>query len=109
MTKKVVEHHVESLIRLNVEEILTGYTEESILFTPSGPVQGLSGLKQVFEAFFQAMPEGLIENLEFIRKDYVKDTAYLLWKSGENAPLGTDTFFVKDGKILVQTFAAYLI
>jgi len=109
MTRKVVEHHVQSLIELNVEEILRDYTEDSVLFTPDGPVQGLANLRMVFEGFLQNMPEGLIDNLEFLRRDVVRDVAYLLWTSGEDAPLGTDTFVVQEGKIRVQTFAAYLI
>lgn len=109
MTRKVVEHHIQSLTALDVDEILRDYTEESVLFTPDGPVRGLAELKKVFEGFLQTMPEGLIDNLKFLRRDFVDDVAYLLWMSGESAPLGTDTFVIKNGKISIQTFAAYLV
>jgi len=108
-TKQVVEHHIDALIKMDVNEILSDYTDKSVLFTPDGPVQGLTVLRQVFESFLSTMPDGLIANLEFIRKDYVNGTAYLLWKSGKSAPMGTDTFWVDDGKIMVQTFAAYMV
>lgn len=33
--------------------------------------------------------------------------AYITWSVGNELPLGTDTFVVRDGKIVSQTFAMY--
>jgi hypothetical protein len=34
-----------------VEDILSDYTEDSVLFTPNSPVRGLVGLRGFFDAF----------------------------------------------------------
>ena len=36
------------------------------------------------------------------------EIAYIVWTAGDLAPLGTDTFVIRDGKIVVQTFAAHV-
>lgn len=36
------------------------------------------------------------------------EVGYIVWSIGELIPLGTDTFLVKDGKIVQQTYAAYV-
>jgi hypothetical protein len=33
------------------------------------------------------------------------DLGYITWSAGAALPLGTDTFLVRDGKIVAQTFA----
>ncbi len=36
------------------------------------------------------------------------ELAYIIWNAGDEIPLGTDTFIVRNGKIKFQTFAVYL-
>jgi hypothetical protein len=36
------------------------------------------------------------------------EVAYIVWKAEPGVQLATDTFFVRDRKIMVQTFAASL-
>jgi len=43
-----------------------------------------------------------------LREDVEGDTAYIVWKAetaDNRFELGTDTFIVRDGKIVIQTFA----
>ena len=35
------------------------------------------------------------------------ELAYITWSAGREIPLGTDTFVVRNGKIVAQTVAAY--
>jgi hypothetical protein len=46
------------------------------------------------------------------RQEVHGEIAYIVWKADTpslDVPLGTDTFVVRDGKIVVQTFAGQLI
>jgi hypothetical protein len=48
-----------------------------------------------------------MENFEMVRQDVEGELAYIVWKSASAVPLGTDTFIVRKGKIVMQTFAAH--
>lgn len=106
-TEATLAHHLQSL-GAGIDALLSDYTEDSILFTPNGPVRGLDGLRAFFEAFIKNMPPGMMEAFQMVRQDVEGETAYILWKAEPFAPLGTDTFVVRNGKIMVQTFAAYM-
>ena len=36
-----------------------------------------------------------------------REVAHITWSVGRELPLGTDTFVVREGKIVSQTFAMY--
>lgn len=107
-TKDVVKHHLAALLSGDVNEILQDYGDNSVVFTPDGPVQGLADLGLLFTAFLGDLPEGSLAKLEVLREDYHGDAAYLLWSIPGLFPMGTDTFVIAEGKILTQSFAAYL-
>jgi hypothetical protein len=47
-------------------------------------------------------------SFEMLRQEIDGDTAYIVWKAetaDNRFELGTDTFIVKDGRIVAQTFA----
>ncbi len=106
-TEATLAHHLQALGQ-GIDAILSDYTEDSILFTAHGPVRGLSELRSFFEAFTGNMPPGMMEAFQMVRQDIDGEIAYILWKAEPFAPLGTDTFVVRNGKIMVQTFAAHM-
>ncbi len=107
-TQTTIAHHLEAVMSGDLDVIMSDYTEESILFTPEGPVRGLRQLRSFMEAFISNMPPGMVEAWEMVRQDAEGEVEYILWKAGPFVPLGTDTFIVRDGKIITQTFAAYM-
>ena len=44
-----------------------------------------------------------------LHQEVTGEIAYIVWESPKYAPLGTDTFRIRDGKILTQTFAAHML
>ena len=106
-TLSTLNHHLQSIGQSNVAAIMEDYTEESALYTPNGPVRGLQALNDFFVAFLSNMP-GFADTFEMLRQDVDGEVAYIYWKAPQYTPMGTDTFLVRDGKILVQTFAAYM-
>ena len=42
-----------------------------------------------------------------VRQEVIGDVAYILWEAKPWFPMATDTFIVRDGKFVMQTFAAY--
>lgn len=79
-----------------------------MLFIPDGPLKGPNAIKPFFHAIFSefAKPGASFS----MRQRYVEgDYAYILW-SAETADnsyeAATDTFVVRNGKIVAQSFAA---
>jgi ketosteroid isomerase-like protein len=108
LTKKVLDNHLSSFLKGDLNGILSDYAPNAVLFTPDGPLRGHEEIKALFTAMLAEfgkpgsafmMKQALVEG----------DHAYILW-SAETADnvyeLGTDTFFVQDGKIAVQSFAS---
>ena len=80
--------------------------EDAVLITPDGVVKGQAQIQSLFVQMFTNMlpPDKTKQVVE-------GEIAYILWSGSSphyNAPLATDTFVMRDGKIVAQTFAAQL-
>jgi ketosteroid isomerase-like protein len=105
-TKEVLEHHLKCFAEGDLEGILRDYAPGAVLFTPDGPLKGAEAIRPLFQAMVAEFGKpGATFSLEqqFIEGDY----AYILW-SAETVDnvyeMGTDTFVVRDGKIVAQSF-----
>ena len=107
-TEDVLDHHTQSFMDGNIDELVSDYTEESIMFTSNGPVRGLKQLRTFFETFLNSVPDTFVADYKIMRKDIDGEVAYTLWRSGTFTPMGTDTFIVRDGKFIIQSTAAYV-
>lgn len=106
-TQATLAHHLESFGE-GIDAVMSDYSEESVLFTPDGPVRGLSGIRAFFDAFLTNSPPELLQAITLVRQDVDGEIAYILWKAEPFIPLAADTFVIRDGKILVQSFAALM-
>lgn len=107
-TRAVLDNHLQSFGEGNLAAILADYAPTAILFTPGGPLVGVNAIRPLFEGLLAefAKPSASFEmKHQAIDGDY----AYILWaaETADNRyEFATDTFVVKDGKIVVQSFAA---
>ena len=58
-----------------------------------------------FEGFIAALPPQAIGQFRLRSLRVQGDVAYITWSAGPELPLGTDTFVVRHGRIVSQTFA----
>ena len=107
-TDAVLDNHLAAAQRGDLEGVLSDFSEDSVLFLPQGPVRGMAGLHEFYKAFLTKPPPGFPKAFELLRRDVDGEIAYIVWKAEPGVKLATDTFLVRDGKIMVQTFAAYL-
>jgi hypothetical protein len=110
-TATTLQHHLESLAAGDLEAILSDYDEGSVLITPDGPLRGLAEIRRLFEKIVTVMlPPG--SELEILRTECERELAYTVWR-GSSANfsflIGTDTFIIRDGIIVYQTFAAQIV
>ena len=110
-TKDVVDHHLKSFGEGDLNGILSDYDPIAILFTPNGPQEGIDAIRPVFESLlaeFAKPGSSFTLKHQSVKGDY----AYILWtaETADNSyELVTDTFVVKDGKIVTQSFAAKIL
>jgi hypothetical protein len=111
MINQVLKHHLDAFLQGNVNEIMKDYTAESSLYTPQGEIKGLEGIRGFFEYVFSLLPQ---ESFKFnmVQQIIFDDYVYLAFDCSSSlvdVPLGTDTFKIRDGKILWQTLAAHIV
>lgn len=106
-TKITLNHHLQALSE-GIEAIISDYNEQSVLFTPEGPIYGIEGIQSFFENFLNNSPQDLLEAITLVRQDIDGEIAYIIWKAEPYIPFATDTFVIRNEKISVQTFAAYM-
>ncbi len=106
-TKDVVDNHVKCFGERDLKGIMSDYAPGAILFTPDGPLKGADEIRPLFEAMIAEFAKpGAVFSMK--RQSVEGDYAYILWtaETADNVyEVATDTFFVRDGKIVVQSFA----
>jgi ketosteroid isomerase-like protein len=110
-TKHVIDHHLKAFGERDLTGVLSDYAPGAIFFTQHGPLQGLDAIRPLFQALIAefAKPGATFSmKQQFIEGDY----ACILWtaETADNVyELGTDTFVVRDGKIVAQSFVGKTI
>jgi len=106
-TRNVLDHHLSAFAERDLTGVLSDYAPNAVLFTSQGPLRGVEQIRTLFQtmiAEFEKPGSWFDLELHTIEGDF----GYILWKAetAENVyELGTDTFVVKDGKIVAQSFA----
>lgn len=109
-TQQVLEHHIHHLGAGNLEEVLLDYAPDAKLINMGGLVQGLKELRAFFQNSIEtALPPDTKQTI--LAKHVAGELAYIVWEADSrfyNVPFGTDTFVIRDGKIVLQTFAGVM-
>jgi hypothetical protein len=107
-TEDILDHHLQAFGAGDLGGILEDYVDESIIITPDTVLRGPKQISSLFEAFFAEFAKPGT-SFAMRQKTIEGETAYIVW-SAETVDnvydLGTDTFWIHDGKIITQTFAA---
>ena len=90
----------------DLKGILSDYAPGAVLFTPGGPLRGADEMRPLFHAMIAEFGKpGAAFSMK--QQSVEGDYAYILWtaETADNVyEVGTDTFFVRDGKIVAQSF-----
>lgn len=108
--KRLLIHHINAIDANDLNELLADYTEASVLITMDTRICGLKEIGAFFKKFIRHFPK---EGSSFFLDRVVVEAEliYILWHAKTpslTVDLGSDTFIIKDGKILQQTFAGIL-
>ena len=108
LTKDVLDHHLKCFGEGDLKGILSDYAPGAVLCTPVGPLRGADAIRQLFQVMITEFGK---PGAAFSIKQYSVegDYAYILWtaETADNVyEVGTDTFVVRDGKIVAQSFTS---
>jgi ketosteroid isomerase-like protein len=110
-TEKILQHHLSAIGEGNVDEVMSDYSEDAMLITPDGVLQGHDKIRPLFESFAtEILPPG--SQFEMVQQFVNGELAYIVWSADSSKysiPIGTDTFIIRDGKITTQTLAAQMV
>jgi ketosteroid isomerase-like protein len=107
-TNDVLDQHLRCFYENDLEGVLADYSSDAVLFIPGKPLRGPNAIKPFFQTLLSefAKPGASFSMRE---QSVDGDYAYILW-SAETADnsyeAATDTFVVRNGKIVAQSFAA---
>jgi ketosteroid isomerase-like protein len=107
-TREILDNHLKSFAKGDLQGILSDYAPDVVFFTQQGPLVGTEAIRPLFEALIAEFSKpGASFSLK--QQVVIGERAYIVW-SAETAAnvykLGTDTFCVREGKIVAQSFAA---
>ena len=91
----------------DLDATMEDYTEESVAVgnLAPGPSVGLTAVRELFRQAMEMFTPEMIANLKTARLDIVGEVAYVVWSALPAIPFASDTFVVRDGKILIHTAA----
>jgi len=107
-TQAVLDHHLAAFGAGDADEIAKDYTDESVLITPEGVVNGRAAIHTTFQEIFAGVFAPGTYEFSMDLMHVAGHSAYIVWHAQcatVDIVLGTDTFVVQDGKIAVQTYA----
>jgi ketosteroid isomerase-like protein len=105
-TKDIIDHHLKAFAERDLNGVLSDYAPAAVFFTQNGTLHGPDAIRPLFRALiaeFSKPGATFTMTQELFGGDY----AYIVWtaETADNVyELGTDTFVVRDGKIIAQSF-----
>ena len=107
-TSDVLDRHMKSFAEHDLNGVLADYSPDAVLFVPGGPLRGPAAIKPLFVSLiteFSKPGSSFRMEQQWIDGDH----AYILWtaETADNSyEFATDTFVVRNGQIVAQSFAA---
>jgi ketosteroid isomerase-like protein len=108
-TTQVIDNHLKCFNDSDLDGILADYAPGAVLFTPEATLRGTDAIRGLFVTMLEEFGKPGTR-FKLGRREVDGDHAFILWMaetSDKVYELGTDTFFVRNGKIVVQSFAAH--
>ncbi len=105
-TQAVLQRHLQSAGE-SVDAVMADYVEESVLITHEATYRGRAQIRSFFTELLEGGTQGFLGVLEMKRLEVVGELAFIFWEAKPWFLFATDTLLIRDGKILLQTFAAH--
>ena len=107
-TEAIVRNHLQAFLeQQGIAAILSDYDDDARFHSEVRTYHGKQEIGSFFEDFIASLPPDVTKRFALRTLQVEGDLAYITWSAGSEIPLGTDTFVVRNGKIVSQTFAMH--
>ncbi len=107
-TKEILDRHLKYFGESDLGGILSDYAPDAVMFTENGTLRGVDEIKPLFQALIAEFKKpGAAFSMKL--QSVEGDIGYIVWnaETSDNVyELGTDTFVVRRGKIVAQSFTS---
>jgi ketosteroid isomerase-like protein len=107
-TESVLGQHIQALISRNLDAIISDFSDDAVVFTPNGAFKGPENIRAFFAASLNMLTPEAMNNLAVIKQDIDGEFAYVLWSAVPAVSFAGDTFCVRGGKIVLQSFVTQM-
>lgn len=108
ITELVVRNHLQAFLQQRgIPAIVADYDEGACILGEDGTYRGKHEIAAFFESFIASLPPKGISRFSLRHLRVEGELAFITWEVGSEWPLGTDSFLVRGGKIVLQTFALH--
>ncbi len=107
-TSDVLARHLRSLAEYDVDGVVSDYSPDAVLFVSGGPLKGPDAIRPLFQTLISEFRKPG-SSFTMQQRSIEGDHAYIIWtaETADNSyEFATDTFVVRNGKIVAQSFAA---
>jgi ketosteroid isomerase-like protein len=111
-TENVLARHWRDFVAGNLESIMADYAADALLVSAMGTLKGHAQIRPMFESIFSHLFPAGTSTLKLEKQTVEGELGFIIWSGSApkyEVPFATDTFWIRDGKILVQTFAANMV
>jgi uncharacterized protein (TIGR02246 family) len=108
-TRAIMDHQFEAFSAGDADEVAKDFADDAVLITAEGVTRGREAIRAAYADFFSGLFKPGTYDLTLDAEHIEGDVVQIVWRAScatAEIPLGTDTFVVRDGKIVAQTFAA---
>jgi uncharacterized protein (TIGR02246 family) len=105
--EQLVARHLAAAAKGDVEGIVADYADDAVTISPGGVTRGKEELRKLFTGIFGG-PPGSHAPLVLQQQAFTDQIGYITWTQNAGTPQevhGSDTFVVRNGKIVAQTVA----
>jgi uncharacterized protein (TIGR02246 family) len=108
-TRAILDHQNAAFEAGDADEIIKEVAEDAVLIGADGVVEGRDAIHAAYRELFAGPFKPGTYQFTMDAEHVHGEIAYISWRAScatESVTLGTDTFVVRDGKIVAQTYAA---
>ena len=111
-TEQVLARHWRDFVSGDLESIISDYAPDALLVSAMGTLKGHAQIRPMFESIFSHLFPPGTSTLKLEKQTIEGELAFIIWSASApkyEVPFATDTLWIREGKIAVQTFAANMV
>jgi uncharacterized protein (TIGR02246 family) len=108
-TKAILDHQIAAFATGDADDLITDFAEDAALIMAEGVTKGSEAIHAAYADMFSELFKPGTYTLTIDALNVDGDVGQIVWRAScasVEIPLGSDTFVVRNGKIVTQTFAA---